>query len=74
MSDSNTLSITQMSSVQLEISAKMKTETGVSLGWAMLLVEDSMFSAENGLRLTLSQVHRKNSCCIKPRYSENLNV
>ena len=32
MSDSNTLSITQMSSVQLEISAKMKTETGVSLG------------------------------------------
>ena len=50
MSYSNTLSITQMSSVQLEISAKIKTETGVSLGWAMLLVEDSMFSAENGLR------------------------
>ena len=50
MSYSNTLSITQMSSVQLEISAKIKTETGVSLSWAMLLVEDSMFSAENGLR------------------------
>ena len=50
MNDSKTLSFTLIFSGQLEISAKIKTETGVSLSWAMLLVEDSMFSAENGLR------------------------